>query len=347
MTHVASSQGFVLSTGCVLMLWIPGAVADVTVNEQYSVRGEGVMGFANMTGTSTTAIAGDKASTRGEVKLESRLARMFAGDLGDTAQIVRLDQDKLVQLDMKERTYTELSLAQQRAQIEQAMQQAQDAQQQQPAPMDESQCDWSEPVTEVTRGGKEKIAGYEAEQLKIAASQACTDRETGQVCEFSISLEQWLAPEFGGEAAEFYRAYAEQMGFDVSGSGAFAQRAEALLGRYSGLWSEIAEKTGDVEGYPLKSEFALAVGGPQCEQAQQAPGITAADVGESVGGLGGRLAGSLFKRKKEEPTASATADSGMVRLLTISSEITAVSTGTVDPGTFEVPADFTRTNAGN
>jgi hypothetical protein len=137
------------------------------------------------------------------------------------------------------------------------------------------------------------------------------------------------------------------MGFDVSGSGAVAQRAEVLLGKYSGLWSEIAEKSGDVEGYPLKSEFALAVGGPQCEQAQQAPGVTAADVGEAVGGLGGRLAGSLFKRKKEEPAASAAADSGMVRLLTISSEITEVSTDAVDPGTFEVPADFTRTNAGN
>jgi hypothetical protein len=213
-------------------------------------------------------------------------------------------------------------------------------------PVDESQCEWSEPVANVTRGDSESIAGFDAEQLKIAASQSCTDRSTGQVCDFSITLDQWLAPEFSNEAATFYRAYAEQMGIDVGSSGQMTQRAETLLGRYPDLWKKIAEEAGEVEGYPLRSRFALAVGGPQCEQARQSEGISAEDVGESVGGLGGRLAGKLFKRrKKEEPVEAPVENAGMVELLAISSETVGVSQSPADPATFEIPAGFTRANA--
>lgn len=331
---------------CTSALLAQTAVADISLQEQFSVRGEGLMSFANMSGTSTTLIAADKASTRSEVKMESRLARAVAGELGSTVEIIRLDQGKLYQLDMGERRYTEISLADQRAELEKAMEQARDARQQQPMALDESQCDWSEPVTEVTRGGRESIAGFDAEQLKIAATQSCTDRSTGQVCDFSITVEQWLAPEFSDEAATFYRSYAEQMGFDVTGSGGIARQAETMLGRYPDLWAEVAEKAGDLEGYPVRSRFALGIGGPQCEQSKQNAGITAGDVGEAVvGGLGGRLAGSLFgKRKKEEPAADATPDPGMVQLLAISSELIAVSRETADPASFEVPAGFTRAN---
>lgn len=325
------------------------ALADITLEQQFSVRGEGLMSFANMSGNSTTIIADDKASTRSDVKMESRLARMVTGELGGTTEIIRLDQGKLYMVDLKERRYTEISLAEQRAQLEEAMAQSRDAQQQQqqPSPVDESQCEWSEPVTEVTRGGTESIAGFDAEQLRIAASQACTDRETGQVCNFAITLDQWLASEFSDEAATFYQAYAEQMGFDVSGSGNIAQRAETLLGRYPDLWAGIAEEAGEVEGYPVKSRFALAIGGPQCQQQQQqeSAGITAEDVGESVGGLGGRLAGSLFKRKKKEEPAVAESDaSGMVELLAISTEVVSASSDSADPAVFEVPTGFTRAN---
>jgi hypothetical protein len=338
-----SSLRAVVVPFCTSLLLAQSAFADITLEEKFSVRGEGLMSFANMSGTSTMSISDDKASTKGEVKMESRLARMVAGKLGDTAQIVRLDQGKLYQLDMKDRRYTEISLAEQRAELERAMGEAREAQQQQPMPVDESQCEWSEPVTEVTRGESESIAGFDAEQLKIAATQSCTDRSTGQVCDFSITLEQWLTPEFSDEAVTFYRSYAEQMGFDASGSGEITQRAESLLGRYPGLWAEIAEAAGDVDGYPVRSRFALAIGGSQCEEGKQNTGVTAADVGESVvGGIGGRVVGSLFKkRKKEEPVAAAP-DSGMIQLLAISNELVAVSQEPVDPAAFEVPAGFTK-----
>lgn len=344
MKRTASLRSVVLSL-CTSFLWAQATFADITLEEQFSVRGEGLMRFANMSGTSTMSISDDKASTKSEVTMESRLARMVAGKLGSTTEIVRLDEGKLYQLDMKERNYTEVSLAEQRAELEKALEQAREAQQQQPMPVDESQCEWSEPVTEVTQSGRETIAGLDAEQLKIASTQSCTDRSTGQVCDFSITLEQWLTPEFSIEATNFYRAYAEQMGFDASGSGEMTQRAETLLGRYPGLWKEIAEAAGGVDGYPVRSRFALAIGGPQCEQGKESAGVTAAAVGESVvGGVGGRVVGSLLKRrKKEEPTAAPSG--GMIELLALRTELVSVSAAPVDPAVFEVPEGFRKANA--
>jgi hypothetical protein len=349
MEHTSLSRLAALTLGCSFLAGAQAVLADVTLQEQVSVEGAGLMSFANMSGTTTTVISNDKARMQSELKMESRLARMVAGGLGNTAEIVRLDQGKLYQLDLEERKYNEVSLADQRARIEEAMADARSAQQQQPMPVDETQCDWSEPVTEVTRGAKATIAGYDSEQVKIAASQSCTDRSTGQVCEFTISLEQWLAPDFSGDANQFYQAYAEQIGLDVAGSSSFSQRAETLLGRYGELWSEVAAKTGDIEGHPVKSQFALAVGGAQCEQVKGDAGVTAGDVGASaLGGLGGRIAGSLLKRrKKAEPAPESSAEAGMTQLLAVSTEVLSVSLDPVDAEEFEVPAGFTPMNAGN
>lgn len=346
-----SSRTVAAAVGCTFALVAPAALADITLHEKMSVQGAGFMSFANMSGTSTTVIAGDRARTHSELQFESRLARMFARDAGRSTEIIRLDRRTLYQLDIDKREYSEVSLDEWREQLQQAMEQSREAQQQQPMPVDESSCDWSEPVTEVTRGERAVIAGYDTEQLTITASQSCADRETGQVCDFALSLEQWLAPGFDNEAAAFMQAWAQELGVDVTGSGDFAQRAEAFLGRYHGLWSEVAEQVGDVDGYALKSAFALSIGGAQCDiggQRDGQRGVTAADVGGAVGGVAGRVAGSLLgRRRQQEPEPVAVDAPAMTRLFTVTTELVSASPDPVDPATFEVPADYTRVSPGN
>jgi hypothetical protein len=173
-----------------------------------------------------------------------------------------------------------------------------------------------------------------------------------------LSLDEWLAAGFtaNDEAEKFHRAYARKIGLDLTtgrggpyGGGDINQRAQAMFGRYQGIWSEIVTKLKDVKGYPVKSSFAFALGGDQCKSAPTQQQQTADS--SSSGGLAGQMAGklgSLFHRKKDD--ASANTDSttqpasalpgGLVPIITMTSELVSVSTAAVGADQFVVPADF-------
>jgi hypothetical protein len=337
------------------------AHADVTLEERMAVSGMGLMKMANMSGKTVTTIAGDRARADSTLQFESGLMRTFARGLGQSVEIVRLDQDKIYMLDPEKKTYTETTFAAQRAQLQQAMEQSrqgQAAQTQAASGVDESQCEWSEPKAEVTRSGEQAaIAGYQAERVIVTATQSCKDKKSGQVCDFGLMFDQWVAPNFeaGEETLAYQRAYAEKLGFGASASRDFAERAEAMFGRYQGLWKEVSAKMQDVKGYPVKASFGLGVGGPQCQGSQDAQAAQGASgsaapapsIGGAIGGaLGGALGGLLGKKKEPAQSAPAanippaTMPGGLIPLMTVSTELVSVNRGPANPQLFEVPADY-------
>ena len=328
------------------------AQADVTMQEHLAVEGSGLMAMANMSGTSTTSVSGKHSRIESDLVMESRLVRMFARNAGQHTEIVRLDDDKVLELDVKKKTYEEVSLADRRAQLAKAMEQQKEAQEKQPAPtgIDESQCDWSEPTVDVKKTGeKATIAGFSADHITILGKQSCKDRKTGAVCEVAVSLDQWLAPGFdNGEMLQFQKAYAQSMGLTTDGRDV-TQRAEALLGRYKGVWTKVADKLKDTKGYPVKTSFAFGIGGAQCKDAsaQSAQSGGASGGAESPSAIASQIAGSIFGRKKKaaaEQTAAATPPpvgmENMITPLRISSELISVSKDSLPASTFEVPPGF-------
>jgi hypothetical protein len=338
------------------------AQADVTVQERLAVEGQGIMSMANMSGVSTKSISGKRSRVESDLQMESRLMRTFARGMGPHSEIVRLDDDKVYDINTKKKEYTESSLAARRAQLEKATEQSRQAQEKQPAPtgIDESQCDWSEPTAEVNKtGAKATIAGYPAEQVSVVAKQSCKDRKTGSVCDIALMLDEWLAPglDAGDEVTKFNAAYAQQMGLATGGRDV-TERAQALFGRYKGAWAKVADKMRDIKGYPVKTSFAFGMGGAQChgesasgssEQSANTGGGAAS--GPTPGGLAGQIAGSLFGRKKKQeeaqPAAAATPAaplpagmSNMVVPLKITAELISIDKNSLSASTFEVPAGF-------
>lgn len=328
------------------------ARADVRLEERMALSGAGMMKMADMSGTTTTTIAGDRARTDSNVQFESGMMRTLARGMGQSTEIVRLDQDKIYLLDAKKKTYTEMTFADRRAQMQQAMEQmrkSQSAQQQSTSGVDTSECEWTEPKTEVQRTGeKALIGGYQAERATIIATQSCKDKKTGQVCDFGIVLDQWIAPGFeaSSEALAYQKAYAEKLGFGASTSRDFAERAESMFGTYKGMWAEIAKQMRDMKGYAVKSSFGLGVGGPQCQSTQQAQASGGPQEPPSIGGALGGALGGVFGRKKEpaQPQAAAppapTMPGGLMSLMTLSNELVSVNRGPADPASFEPPAGF-------
>jgi hypothetical protein len=325
------------------------AHADVTMEERVSVAGAGLMSMANMSGTTKTVIAGDKARTDSDMRFESGMMRALARGAGQSTEIVRLDQDTIFQLDTEKKTYTQTTFSERRATLEQAMaqqQKAQASQQQAASGVDESQCEWSEPKATLTSNGeKASIAGYAAERAIVTATQACTDKKTGQVCEFGLVMDQWLAPGFeaSAETVAYQRAYAQKLGLTASASRDFAERAQSLFGRYATLLAEVATKTRDLKGHPVKASFSLAVGGPQCQSTQQSADSTSPP--PSLGGaLSGALGGMFGKKKDAQPAPSNTPPpatlAGLAPLMTVSTELVAITRAAAPAQAFEVPADY-------
>ena len=345
--------------GTALILSAP-AHADVTIVESMSHDGGGVMSMAAMSGHTTTTISGQNGRIESDVKMKSSLMRLFGG--GQTAEITRIGDDKVYTLDLKKKTYTETSLSERRAQLEKTMADAekQRSQQQQGAsPVDQSDCEWSAPKSDLKKTGeKATIAGYSAERSTLTVTQTCTNKKTGDVCDFGLAFDTWLAPAFDGSAEQqaYYKAYAEKMGITTSGSRDFAQNAQAFFGSYKTLWAEVAKKAATLKGQPVRSSFALAVGGPQCKssQAQQSSGAatpSAADAMAAAGQIGSAIGGLFGKKKAAEPQQAAATPApallvnGLVPLMTISTELVSLSKGTVTAESFVPPADFKKVAA--
>jgi hypothetical protein len=352
LTVMGSIPGFVVGT----------AQADVTIVRSTSVDGVGGMAFANMSGTSSTSISGERSRTDNDMKMQSKLVGFLARNaLGPSAEIVLLDQGKLYHLNMNKKEYTETTFEQLRAQMQKVSDQMNTSEnKQQPSAVDQSKCIWLPAKVDVTkRGEKAQFAGYDAQRVTVTATQPCQDKETGAICEVVLVLDQWISADFAesSEARKFYSAYVSKMGMDFSNSQDASERAKALFGQYKGLWSEVAAKMQTVKGYPVKSSFTLGLGGAQCKDSnsQQAQTSQADSTPQSPGGIAGAVAGKLggfFQKKKDTgdappaPPAPARAavvmPPGDVALMTVSSQLVSVSTNAVSADAFTVPASFKR-----
>ncbi|MDY6944309.1 MAG: hypothetical protein SXG53_01205 [Pseudomonadota bacterium] len=339
----------------VIVTILAGAVhADVTIEERLSINGAGLMSMANMNGTTTTRISGLRSRTDSHLQFQSGLMRTFARGVGESTEIVRLDQDKMYSVNDSKKTYSEATFAQRRAEFEQAtnkMREAQASQRQATSGVDDSQCEWSEPKAEVQRSGeKATIAGFQAERVTVIATQSCKLKDSDQVCEFGLVLDQWLAPDFtaSAEAQAYQLAFAEKMGLNAAASRDFAERAESMFGAYQGMWKEVATKMRDVKGYPVRSSFGLGVGGPQCQSTQQTQAAGSPSAPPSLGGALGGALGGMFGKKKAPPAAAAPPvqlPGGLMSLMGMSSELVSVSNAPVDSQSFEPPAGYRKVTA--
>jgi hypothetical protein len=344
------------------------ARADITIERTVAVEGVGAMALGNMSGTSRTTISGDKSRTDSDMKMKSKLIGFLARNaVGPSAEIIRLDDDKIYHLNINKKEYTETTFEQMHEQLNKLSDQMNQAadDKKQPTAIDESKCEWLPAKVDVKKSGeKAQFAGYDAERLTITAVQPCKDKETGSICEVALSLDEWLSTGFAesSEAQKFYRAYAAKMGLDPSSSQDVSQRAQAMFSRYKGIWTELASKMQGVKGYPVKTSFTLALGGAQCQNAnakQAQSGSQSGDSSDSTSSgnnpaaLAGAMAsklGGLFHKKKDDaetpPAQTAAATSpvplppGDVAVMTISSQLVSVSTTGASADTFTVPADF-------
>mgnify|MGYP001822827701 CR=1 FL=1 len=260
-----SSRIFLLSILTVYVVSAPLALADVTLHQEVSVSGAGAISMMGSKGTVTTMISDKRGRTENRMESTSRLIKKFAKN-ANTATIVLLDDELMLNLMPEKKQYSEMTFEQLRAQVEKSMAQAEEVGGQESLPVNEDECQWSPPEMKVENTGeKQKFAGVKANQTIISVSQTCTVPDSGKSCNMTWNMEYWNARRMPGhkEAISFQEGLARAMGGDEA-LGMAQVQARGLMAMFKKGWDDVLKESGKMEGFPVKTVMSLEMGGESC-----------------------------------------------------------------------------------
>lgn len=295
------------------LLFSSTAVADVTLESHVSVVGSGTFSMINSSGKQTIMVSGERARLENRMESESKMMASFASK-SNQANIVRADNELFQTLLPEKKQYSEMTFAEMRAAMERNMQQLAEVQSSGGLPVEDDNCEWSEPDMQVKKTGeKAKFVGISARQTLIEATQTCTDRVSGSQCKMTWNLEYWVAKKMPArkEIDAFTEGMAKALGGDDQLS-LVKLHASGLMGMFKRGWDDILEESGDLKGFPVKTVMSLQMGGELCKmpsgQAIAMDGIWSEAANAGLDAAAGSAAGHAGTAIQQE-TAEALGDS--------------------------------------
>jgi len=276
------------------------ARADVTIEQQTTFD----LSVIRMHGTNTEYTTGDKQRKDTDMHCEGMFS-LLCGN-AQSGEIIRLDRDVTWALEPKKKEYREMPFmtAAQRQAAEREAQAMMEkvkqcpAMQTAPSGPDTSKCEMSPPKIDVTQTGTHaRFAGHDAQLTQMALTQSCTNKETGDVCDFVYSVDTWLTQDQipGVEDRKaFEQAYLKKLGLDEPNS-PMQKQMRQFLAPYADTLKQLSGKAGDFKGYPLKTAMRISFGGEHCAAAKsrpQSPGSGGNPVGDASQAAAGAAAGS-------------------------------------------------------
>jgi hypothetical protein len=242
--------------------------ADVTIQQQTQFD----LAIIKAHGTRTEFTTTDKRRSDSDMHCEGFMS-MFCGNT-QSGEIIRLDRDLEWWLEPKKMEYRETPLPT-AAQLAAAKQEAAammekikqcPAVTQQSGP-DTSKCEMSPPRFDVKQPGTHAmLAGHDSQLTQIALTQSCTNKTTGEVCDFLFAFDTWLTQDqIAGLADQktFLNAYHAKLGLDPNDP-AVQKQMRQFLAPYADAMKQVSAKSGELKGYPLKTVLRIAFGGEHC-----------------------------------------------------------------------------------
>jgi hypothetical protein len=297
-------QGFAAPgfAAAAIVIAAPGARADVTIEQKTAFD----LAIIKAHGTSTESTTADKQRRDSDMHCEGFWSLM-CGD-SQSGEIVRLDKDLTWSLDPKHKTFRErpFPTAEQRAEAERKMKEMMEKMKQCPAVQqaaapapDTSKCEMSPPTFDVKATDQHAtIAGHDTRLTQVALTQSCRNTQTGDECKYALLMDAWLTQDqIAGvdEHKAFRTAYLKKLGLDASNE-FVQQQMKQFLAPYRDSLKQLAGKSADLKGYPLKSTVRIAFGGEHCAAAKQSA---------SSGGGGGAVGDAGTAAQNAATSASA------------------------------------------
>ena len=313
--------------------------ADVSTEDKTQVKFAGVLGrMMNLFGgratrdgvVSTVAVKGDRMARRTD----------------QTEQIVDLKEEKVYNLDLKNKSYTVTTFADMRREMEEARKKAEEQAKRDPdAPKQSTSPQGNQPTKDVEvdfslkeSGAKKAINGFDAREVVMTIAV----REKGKTLEQSGGLvmtsSSWLAPRIAAmtEVMEFEKRYAEKLALP---SMIDAQQMAAVMAMYpmmSEAMKRLQAESVNLDGTPVMTTMTVdaVASAEQAAQAKPQPKQEAPVTG--LGGLAGRLGRRVIQK---DPEPSAGQSDTRATFMTVQHELLKVSP-TVAEADLQIPAGF-------
>lgn len=287
--------------------------------------------------TSTVALKGDRMMTT-------------TGDSG--GQIIDLAEEKVYNLDLKKKSYTVVTFAQLRQQMEESRKRAQEEAAKNPEADKPAQRDPNAKEVEVdfdvkNTGEKKDINGFATTQ----SIMTITVREKGKTLQqgggMVLTSDIWLTPSIPAmkEVADFHMKYAQKL-YGPMIEGASPQDMASAMAMYPQMkpaLERMATEGRKLQGTAIlttttvdavQSAEQMAASQSSAGDAKSSGGSAPTSVGGLIGGFGRRMA----KKKEDEPAAAA-GPKDRATVLTTTNETLKLST-TVADAEVAIPAGF-------
>jgi len=334
-------------TVCLCVAAGTSLVADVRTEEKSLVRLEGALGrVVNFFGgkamregvKTTVAIKGDRKATFGE----------------NEGMIVDLQEEKVYTLDMKKKSYSVVTFAEMRRQIEEARkraeedarkaqaEEAKEAKREEPKQENQPQVEVDFDVKET--GQQKAINGFDTKEVVMTI----TMREKGKTLEQSgglvLTSDMWITPSVAAmkEIADFELRYAKQLAGPET-FGATVQQMQTAIAAHPMLkegLTRMAEESRKMDGTAIMTVMTMdavksaeQMAAEQSQKTEESKPAPTSSVGGLLGGLGRRMA-----QKKMEGSKSDTPQS-RATFMTITNERLSIATS-ASANDVAIPAGF-------
>jgi len=302
--------------------------ADVQYTENTKITGGAAAGAMKLAGVFSKEA---RQATKGtELTISVKHNKMRHEDSNGQVSIYDLEARKIMHLDMKHKTYSVMTFEEMRAQVEEAQRKA--AAERAKKGKDQGQLKITPKISITPGKGNKTLLNHTATEVKTRIDmkmEGQDDKGRTQSGDYWVNSDAYVAQvKAYEEVKRFYMRMAKELDWvpgAVFGNNSNVQIQQPMI--------EYRKSLNDLSGMPLQTFVSIGMGAaggtePARDEAKSSSGNPLAK------GLGG-----VFKKKKhedEEPAPAGTPGS----LVDMQTDVTSISTDTLDASLFQVPAGF-------
>ncbi|MCI0513735.1 hypothetical protein L0128_11020 [candidate division KSB1 bacterium] len=297
----------------------------------------GIQGMMAFKSTSKIELTADKKRSTTQTEFTGSFMKHF-NPKSAQVEIVRLDQELFWNLNSDKKEYTEMTFAELRKLMEAGIPEAPGMpQQEEPAAADrEDEYEWEAPVVKVTEGGTQTVNGFKCQNYLVQVTTVGKHKKTGIKDTILVANDLWnsvVEAKAMTQIKNFDLSLAQKLGFERQ-----MPAMGSILSAHKEYFEQIAEKTKNLKGYPIKSNFKMTMtthaqkdarSQPTAEK-EAAPDLTKNPVGGLLGGFAKKMAKSATQKSA----------GGSQEMFQFTHEIKSIQMGSIAEDEFNVPANF-------